>query len=203
MAHAFPVIEHVDHIRAAIEGRTEFSIMDQNGRFIVVDYHVTGSDTFSDGEAEILAIRRECRGLIFYKDGAIARRAFHKFFNVGEHEESMAHRLDLSRSHHVLTKLDGSMVAPFLMEDANEVYWASMRGSYPYHERLRGLYDGTAHEAMVRAVLHEGLTPIFEFCAPDNRIVVTYNAPCLTLLALRHTVSGVYVPHDDVANWGA
>ena len=203
MAQTFPFIENVDHIRAAIEGRSEFSIMDENGRFIVVDYHLTGADTFTDGNAETLAIRRECRGLIFYKDGTIARRAFHKFFNVGEHEESMAHQLDLSGNHHVLTKLDGSMVAPFLMENADEVYWASMRGSYPYHLRLRALYDGTRHEELVRAALHKGLTPIFEFCAPDNRIVVPYEAPSLTLLALRNTVSGAYLPQDDVIDWGA
>ncbi|MEO0990865.1 MAG: RNA ligase [Pseudomonadota bacterium] len=43
-----------------------------------------------------------------------------------------------------------------------------------------------------------GYTPVFEFTSPDNRIVVAYDKPALTLLAVRHMRSGTYLPHTEL-----
>jgi len=67
---------------------------------------------FENRIARQLAIRRECRGLIFdAKTGELLSRRFHKFFNINEKEESMLENMtDLSGGHIILEKLDGSMI---------------------------------------------------------------------------------------------
>ena len=51
---------------------------------------------------------RECRGIIFYKESKkIAARRFHKFFNIGEFEETSEEKINLSMPHSIVTKYDG------------------------------------------------------------------------------------------------
>jgi hypothetical protein len=62
------------------------------------------------------AIRRECRGLLFYPDGRIMSRRLHKFFNVNERDETQVHRIDLGQPHVILEKLDGCLAADTLVQ---------------------------------------------------------------------------------------
>ena len=52
--------------------------------------------------------------------------------------------------------------------------------------------------AALAGFLADNITPIFEFTAPDNRIVVKYEDSALTLLALRHTITGAYLDRSEV-----
>ena len=203
MAIAFPNITNISQVLPAIEGRTEFSYWQTNEHFDLVAYYLLASDTFNSGNPEIDAMRRECRGLLFHKDGTVARRAFHKFFNVGETEETMPQAIDLSEPHIILEKLDGSMVAPFISQIDGKVYWASMRGSRDYHDRLSLLFNDSAHEDLVRKADEKGFTAIMEYCALDNRIVVEYGDTKMTLLALRDRISGKYASRLTVENMAA
>ena len=198
MAITFPNITHISQVLPAIEGRTEFSYWQTNDHFDLVAYYLLASDTFKSDDPAVSAMRRECRGLLFHKDGTVARRAFHKFFNVGETDETMPQTLDLSKPHMVLEKLDGSMIAPFISQLNERVYWASMRGSKDYHERLSAIYDGSNYEALIREADSKGLTAIMEFCSSENRIVVNYTEPQMTLLALRNRNTGEYSPREIV-----
>jgi RNA ligase len=45
--------------------------------------------------------------------------------------------------------------------------------------------------------LDNGFTPIFEFVAPDNKIVVEYKKGELILLAIRDVKTGLYISYDD------
>jgi len=53
-------------------------------------------------------------------------------------------------------------------------------------------------ERVCREILTLGVTPIFEFTAPDNRIVIQYAESGLTLLATRGTEPGTYGHHIAV-----
>jgi len=194
----FPEIKQISDVLPAIAGMSEFNVGDGSRYFDVVDYHMMDSHTFKDDDPDIAAIRRECRGLLFHKDGRIARRGFHKFFNIGETDETFPDNIDLSTGYHLLEKLDGSMIAPFISETLGAIYWASMRGSYRYHERLAGLFDGTAYARLVEALAKKQATAIFEFCSPENRIVVEYAKPTMTLLAIRDIYSGRYFERDEI-----
>lgn len=122
MHYEFPEIHHLDDVRPAIEGRDEFIIAKRDWGF-VVNYMVNLADTFPEvrtagGSAKmreeqtrLKAIRRECRGILFHPDGRIMARRLHKFFNVGERDETQPHLIDLSRPHVILEKLDGCLSA--------------------------------------------------------------------------------------------
>ena len=70
----FPIINHINDVLPAIDGVREFNVGDGSRFFDVVDYHIMDSHTFKHEDPAIAAIRRECRGLLFHKDGRIARR---------------------------------------------------------------------------------------------------------------------------------
>ena len=42
------------------------------------------------------------------------------------------------------------------------------------------------------------MTAIFEFCSPENRVVVEYTEPQMTLLAVRDLYSGRYYDWDEI-----
>ena len=69
----FPHLNNIYQVRDAIHGRDEFIEAHRDG-LIIFNYNVVYSDSFD------CPIRRECRGLVFAKNGELLARRFHKFF---------------------------------------------------------------------------------------------------------------------------
>ncbi|EFC38139.1 predicted protein [Naegleria gruberi] len=47
--------------------------------------------------------------------------------------------------------------------------------------------------------MNRGYTPLFEYFSPDHRVVVNYgNKPFISLLALRHTILGSFIPYEEM-----
>jgi RNA ligase len=208
MNYEFPIIRNINDVLPAIEGRHEFVVANK-GSYTVINYNVMMADTFPDvildpdpydiaaGLYEQYdynaAIRRECRGIIFdTATGDIIRRPFHKFFNVNEREETQLDRLDFSKEHWIDTKLDGSMIAVFLHE--GEIVYGTKMVAPDFHDLVKQFVDASNvdYEGFCRKVIAEGYTPIFEFMHPQKRIVIDYGAPALTLLAVRHMITGQF-----------
>ena len=191
MRYEFPRITHLDQVRPAIEGCDEFIIAEREWGY-VVNYMVSMSDTFPPVETEHDAIRRECRGMLFYKDGKIMSRRLHKFFNVNERDETQFHAIDWERPHVILEKLDGSMITP-LFTDAG-IRWGTKMGITEVSMQAEKFvachpqYEQFARMVMVNL----GFTPIFEWCSRKQRIVVDYPEDRLVLIAARNTISGKY-----------
>lgn len=182
------MIEHIDQVLPSLAGRSEF-IVKRTKDYTVIDYVYAIPDTFDD------PVRLECRGLKFAPDGAILARPFHKFFNLGERPETQPELIDVSRPHVVMDKLDGSMIHP--AEVGGEIVLMTRMGVTDVAEKAADI----ATQAIIdwcRGMLADGITPIFEFTAPDNRIVVAYSNPEMTLLALRDTKSGLYLSLEGV-----
>lgn len=188
-----PIIRHIDDVLPAIDDRADFIVAHKDG-YSVIDYVYALHDSFDD------PVRAECRGLKFGEDGKIIARPLHKFFNINEREDTQAHLLDFTEPHTVMEKMDGSMIHP-----------ACVGGRLVFMTRM-GHTDVAikAERHMTRAVenacltlLRVGYTPIFEWTAPDNRIVVRYDDSRLTLLAIRETVSGYYTTRQFCEAWGA
>jgi RNA ligase len=154
--------------------------------YSVIDYHFALPDSFDN------PYRLECRGLKFGTDGRVLARPFQKFFNVGERPDATAENLDLSRPHTVMEKLDGSMIHPAIVND-EVVFMTRMGRTDVARKAERHLTPKVAEQC--RTWLECNVTPIFEFTAPDNRIVIQYPESGLTLLALRGTVTGTYAWH--------
>ena len=221
MDYEFPRIECLEDVLPAIEGRDEFIVATREWG-TVVNYMVSMADTFppvledeywcpgckmpvSETEGcgsqrcpaavSLAAIRRECRGLLFYPDGRIMSRRLHKFFNVNERDETAAHRIDLGQPHVILEKLDGSMITP-VFTDAG-VRWGTKMGitevsmQAEVHVSRCGQYRDFSEKCLA-----EGVTPIFEWCSRKQRIVVDYTEDQLVLIAMRHNVTGEYLSYD-------
>ncbi|MEZ0212467.1 MAG: RNA ligase [Xanthobacteraceae bacterium] len=185
-------LTHIDEVLPHIEGRHEFAVADR-GSYKVVDYRCTTHGTFDD------RVRIECRGLKFDQDGWIIARPFHKFFNVGEVPETRVEAIDFGKPHVIMDKLDGSMVHPALISG---VVVLMTRAGRTDVARLAERHLTTELIIACREWLEEGWTPIFEFTAPDNRIVINYSESRLTVLAVRDTMTGRYSTNEAI-NFGA
>lgn len=202
MSQSFPQIRTIDDVLPHIEGRDEFVVKSRE-QFIIVDYVHIESDTFDvDPENPLTGmIRRECRGMLFDKSGKLISRAFNKFFNLNEREETMLENIDFSKPHRVMTKMDGSMIRPFLLD--GKVEFGSMLGltDWGKHAENWAKNNWTVYQyELVKEALYRNETPIFEWVSPSNRIVVQYDASeeGLYYLVSRNNLTGEYIFDQDL-----
>ena len=215
MNYEFPLIRNISDVLPAIEGRDEFVVAEKDG-YTVINYNVMMADTFPDVIVETdpydwlfgvyeqrdynAAVRRECRGIIFdTATGDIIRRPFHKFFNVNEREETQNHVVDLSRPHAILEKLDGSMIAPFIVN--GQMIWGTKMGATDVAKPVEEFVEERPnYRQFAKFVISRGYTPIFEWCSRKQRIVLDYKEDQLILTAMRDMTTGRYMSRDLVAN---
>ena len=196
----FPIIRNADQVLAAIAGNHAFIVKrDEENDLLIVNYVLNTPDTFppfgdDPVENERLALLRECRGITFrLSTGELLSRKFHKFFNMGERDETTVNAMDWTREHRILEKLDGSMITPVMVD--GQVRYATKMGLTDVAKLAEAhalsfadyRYDRFCEEAM-----QNGLTPIFEFCSRKQRIVVDYPEDQLVLTAVRENVTGHY-----------
>lgn len=207
MNYEFPTINNISDVLPAIEGRDEFVVAVKEG-YTVINYNVMMADTFPDvivlgddgehwREDNLAALRRELRGIIFdTATGEILRRPFHKFFNVNEREETQDHVVDLSQEHRILEKLDGSMIAPFMIWPG-EMVWGTKMGATDVAKPVEEFVEANSHyRQFAEFTISRGYTPIFEWCSRKQRIVLDYKEDQLILTAIRDITTGQYMSHD-------
>jgi RNA ligase len=208
MNYQFPEIRAIEDVLPHIEGRPEFIVAEREFG-TVINYVVAMADTFDMTGLDDLggAIRRECRGLIFDTEGRIMSRPFHKFFNVNEREETQMHKLELDMlfDHVIMEKMDGSMIRPVRLNGM--VRLATKMGITDIAIEAEKLLTPEQYEWLEDA-MSDNLTPIFEYIAPTNKIVIEYSEPKLVLLAMRGNFSGKYVmpnfaPFEIVPQYGS
>jgi RNA ligase len=207
MHYEFPIIERLEDVLPAVEGRDEFIVAEREG-FTVVNYNVGYEDTFTIDENDLMEnhgkmipmgiMRRELRGIIFDAEGKLMSRPFHKFFNVGEREETQLHALDMLRPHVIMEKMDGSMIRPIRVN--GEVRLATKMGVTDTSIAAERLMTAELRDNLDIALL-AGLTPLFEFIAPDNRIVIEYDREELVLLAIRDNKPGRYLSNKELVGF--
>ena len=213
MKRDFPIIKNIEDVLPAIEGRDEFVIAEREG-LRIINYLVAYKDTFAIDEEDLMwnhgrmipkgLMRRECRGLIFRWKGVLLSRPFHKFFNLDEREETQLRNVNMGEDHVIFEKMDGSMIRP--VEIASEKFaLATKMGVTDIAKQAEAFVDSwdplkkaNFWHQMTMACM-KGITPIFEFVSPNNRIVVNYDSPDLVLLAVRNNETGMYVP--NLSDW--
>lgn len=162
-------------------------VVSPDGRHVLYNY--TDAATYSRTWTNET---RKCRGLIARADtGEIVCRPFDKFFNYGESgaPELPSDFGDIDATN----KLDGSMVAVWW--DDKYGWSCTTRGSFTSDQAsaaqawLDGHIDPTE--------LVRGHTYICEWTAPDNRVVLKYDKPELSLLAVRDNATGDEIDFDS------
>ncbi len=156
--------------------------------FPITVFNYTASTQYERKWAEF-PLLRSCRGLVVGDDGKVYARPFQKFFNYEEHQES---ELPLGQKIEITQKMDGSLLIVFRFGES-VVYCT--RGSFYSDQAIAAskLFRAMYSEDLIE----EGKTYLFEYIAPENRIVVKYDQPNLVHLALLDTHTGYDLPRDN------
>ena len=121
-------------------------------------------------------ITLQCRGLVTDDMGNICARPFKKFFNMEEGKHTPTEEFD------VYEKMDGSLIIVFWYDGG---WVVASRGSFISDQAIGAskiFFEELDHNFSI------GITYLFEFTAPWNRIVVDYGEkPNLTLLGAIRT----------------
>ena len=203
MNYEFPDLNHISDVLPHIEGREEFRAIEKDW-YTVINYAVAFEDTFSlDSEKSHynMTVRRECRGLIFDTEtGNIISRPYHKFFNVGEKEETQLNKINLYEPHVVLEKLDGSMIRPIPTPEGFRLATKAGVTDVAMNAEVF-IADKPYYATFIHKCFQRNITPIFEWCSRANRIVVDYPEDQLILTAMRYVFEGSYVTYEVMSDY--
>lgn len=182
----FPLIKHIDDLRPFIEHKKEINFIPGFNGSTIVCYQFQDSDTFDTPHA------CEARGIVFDRNGNVAARPLHKFFNLGERPGTQP---DITRAVRVMDKLDGSMIHTVWLD--GELFLKSKKCfSNSQTDMAKEWLTRPANAGVLRMCTEfasQGLTVIFELTSPSNRIVVSYPATQLSLLHVRDNKTGKYL----------
>jgi RNA ligase len=201
MNYDFPQIETIEDVLDDINGYDEIRVMDK-GDYTVINYVVAFEETFAwDSEdPHASSIRRECRGLIFDKQGKLVSRPYHKFFNAGEKDETQLNKINLYEPHVVLEKLDGSMIRPIPTSDGFVL--ATKAGVTDIAQQAEEFIADKPHYShLIHKCILMNVTPIFEWVSRKNRIVVDYPTDNLILTGMRYNSTGLYVGYKAMEQY--
>lgn len=200
MNYRFPIINNIDDVIPHIKDSPEFHVTDK-GTYSAINYNLILEDTFPEvipgSEDEVRnAIRRECRGIIFDNaTGEIIRRPFHKFFNINERRETQF--LELGPDNLIMDKLDGSMIAPFFTDD--RIIFGTKAGETEVSKQAQEFAENNPEYIdFSGTMIRFGMTPIFEWCSNQQRIVLDNEEDQLILTAIRSMRDGRYYLNEEV-----
>lgn len=205
MNYDFPEIKHINDVLPHIEGKDEFKVSEKE-EYTVINYAVAFEETFKWDHTDPVgsAIRRECRGITFDKQGNIICRKYHKFFNVGEKEDTQINKINLYEPHVVLEKLDGSLIAA--QPESDKFVLTTKAGVTDIAQQAEQfIREKSEYAEFISAMLESGMTPLFEWCSNKNRIVISYPEDQLILTGIRNMTKGNYLPYFNMVelaeNW--
>lgn len=197
----FSNIHSLEDFRRKISHKEEIreSVIDDD--CISFCYMIGGGNTFDSAEA------RECRGIVFSKSkDKIIGRPTHKFFNLGERADTQPHTVDWSKVVRVMDKRDGSMIHTVNHDGNIRLKTKKSFNSDVAVAVQEWVASDSAEANRVRALLSDSLlhynTVIFEWTAPEQRIVLAYDKPELVLLHVRHNETGQYMDGGLVKDLG-
>ena len=171
MNYDFPEINHIDDVIPHIEDWQEFKVMEKDW-YTVINYMVAFDETFSlvrERSHHNMKIRRECRGLIFdTATGKLISRPYHKFFNVGEREETAINKVNLYEPHVVLEKLDGSMIRPIPTKEGFRLATKAGVTDVAMNAEVF-IADKTNYREFILELIDDRKTPIFEWFSRKNQ----------------------------------
>lgn len=186
-------ISDLDHLRS--NPMIRFKVEEVNDVLVEIVSYMISDKTLWDDPATL-----EARGNVYdVNTGKCICACFPKFFNVGEREDTMP---ELIKEQFVecFEKRDGSMITPVLID--GDIFWKTKKSFNSdvvllAKKTVPRNVEGFAYGCQVL-----GLTPIFEFTHPDNRIVLDYsNDPNFTLIAIRSNESGNFMSWDRLMSW--
>ncbi len=187
-------LKDLEHFRS--DPRVQFKEETVAGIEVVIPCYMIADAEFWD-----IPFARELRGHTYRKDtGELIGAAFHKFFNIGEREDTQPHMIDWDSLQWPQEKVDGSMINAVVID--GEVFFKTKKSFYSdvavtftkwfwEHPKAQDWADDIKQLSDVK------IHPIFEFFHPDWQIVLNYGEPKMWLLNARGR-EGMYLGVDYV-----
>lgn len=196
----FPVITHANQLREAVQHKEEIRFMEQPNGLTVCSYLVSAEGTFND------KMSRECRGIVFNKNGEVVSRPLHKFFNVNEKDATHVENIDWSQVDRVMIKRDGSMIHTVDVREIDDVAVFDLKSKKSFTSDVavlakKWMTDRENYQKFCRVTVLHGLTAVFEWTAPVSRIVLFYPEAELKLLHVRHNLTGQYMDYEELCEY--
>ena len=178
----------------AIKHKEEMRVAEIGHGMTSVCYMISAEGTFDDEWS------RECRGIVFDTQlGIVTGRPLHKFFNLNEREESRVENLDWSKVVRVMDKRDGSMIHTVCLDSGDMVLKSKKSFESDVAKAAQKFYDSKENFVKFGRFLNDqNATAIFEYTAPDARIVLFYPEPELKLLHIRNNGDGRYWTPEEL-----
>lgn len=137
---------------------------------------------------------------VFNRDGSLYKRFFmlKKFFNVNQVAETQFNVLKDKKIKSITMKEDGSLIAFMQLPDGT--VFAKTQAGFTNEQSKAALkiYEDNVHiKGFVDSVLEQNFTPLFEYVAFDNRIVLKYSGRSLRFIGVRNNNNGDYYSAAD------
>ena len=193
-------IENINEFRQHVGAKDEIREADIGSGCVSFCYMIAADGTFDD------AWSRECRGIVFDSvSGSVSGRPLHKFFNVNERESTRIENLDWTKVVRVMDKRDGSMIHTVMTSSGVRLKSKKTFDSDVAKAAEAWMRSQSEQRVLsfVNTVVAQNSTAIFEWTAPDARIVLFYPEAELRLLHVRHNETGEYLDHEVMKAWAA
>lgn len=161
------------------------------------NYFICGWNDFNNpiNNTKVNAFDMRGTTFVFNKDGSLWKRFFMlpKFFNLNQVEKTQYEVLKSKKINSITQKEDGSLIAFMILPDGK--LFSKTIGSFASEQAsnaLTLLYYDEEHVLWVKKLLNDGFTPLFEYVARDNRIVLSYGKAHLRFIGIRNNITGEY-----------
>jgi RNA ligase len=169
-----------------VEGNRFFKTLERDG-LVKISYRFNSPKVFDT------PLKRELRGITFSREtGRVLSRPYHKFFNLGETEETERERFT-GREFIFREKLDGTMLHPVLV--GGEVKLLTQK-DFENPQTKKGeelLKKNPALYRKTKEMIERGYTPIFELISPEFQLVIPYDKEEFLLTEVRNNETGEYL----------
>jgi RNA ligase len=144
----------------------------------------------------------EMRGLtfIFNEDGSLFNRyiLLEKFFNLNQVPDSLYSVVKNYKIKFVNNKEDGSIASFVKLPNGKVIGKSKMGFDNDQADGINRVYRANKEvKSLVDWALDNNIVPVFEYVAPNNRIVLRYPSEELILLRLRDNVTGKHIDIRD------
>jgi RNA ligase len=144
----------------------------------------------------------EMRGLtfVFNEDGSLFNRyvLLEKFFNLNQVPDSLYSVVKNYKIKFVNNKEDGSIASFVKLPNGKVIGKSKMGFDNDQADGINRVYKTNKEvKSLVDWTLDNNIVPVFEYVAPNNRIVLRYPSEELILLRLRDNVTGKHIDIRD------